>query len=206
MTSSPSFNSRRRLRISEWWYILCLCFLLLRAAVSATVAAVPRADRRHTAATLMAATATTGTGTTLLTGLLGNEDDTDTVPWNNVARGGAEGPISAWLDGLKSGLASAMAAACVKTLLQPIDAIKTMQQYYHSTGHALSVVGACREIWNLGGFGKFYAGLGVTVIGAMPGVSLYFGVYQYCKKRLKATPWGERNPLVAVAASAAIGN
>ena len=174
--------------------------------MSATVAAVPRADRRHTAATLLAGTATTGTSTTFRAVSSGNEDDIDYVSWNNVARGGAEGPISAWLDGLKSGLASAMAAACVKTLLQPIDAIKTMQQYYHSTGQALSVVGACREIWNLGGFGKFYAGLGVTVIGAMPGVSLYFGVYQYCKKRLKATPWGERNPLVAVAASAAIGN
>jgi solute carrier family 25 S-adenosylmethionine transporter 26 len=43
-------------------------------------------------------------------------------------------------------------------------------------------------------------------VGALPGVSLYFGVYQYCKKKLQATKWGERNPLIAVAVSAAIGN
>uniref|UniRef100_A0A7S3L8P2 Mitochondrial carrier protein n=1 Tax=Amphora coffeiformis TaxID=265554 RepID=A0A7S3L8P2_9STRA len=192
-------------RIDVWRLILCLCFLLFHAAVSAAVTAAARADRRRTAAAVLTATTTT----TLLAVSAGNEPDSDThspLPWNGIARGGAEGSISAWIDGVKSGLASALAAACVKTLLQPIDAIKTMQQYYQSTGQALSVVGACREIWNLGGFGKFYAGLGVTVIGAMPGVSLYFGVYQYCKKKLRATPWGERNPLVAVAVSAAIGN
>lgn len=40
----------------------------------------------------------------------------------------------------------------------------------------------------------------------MPGVSLYFGVYQYCKKKLGATAWGARHPLSAVAVSAAVGN
>lgn len=141
--------------------------------------------------------------------------------WDVILRGGggrraqsaatlapSQQAAAPWLDGLKSGLASAMAAACVKTLLQPIDAIKTTQQYYHSTSRgALSVAGACREIFRLGGLGKFYAGLGVTVIGAMPGVSLYFGVYQYCKKRLRAdTAWGASHPRAAVALSAAVGN
>lgn len=189
-----------------WGHVLCLCFLLFRAAVGAAVSSQPHADprgigRRGATTTVLASTAS-------LLVAPGNEDE-DVQIHNQrsvIARGGADVPISAWLDGLKSGLASAMAAACVKTILQPIDAIKTMQQSYYSSGQALSVAGACGEIWNLGGFGKFYAGLGVTVVGAMPGVSLYFGVYQYCKKKLRATAWGERNPLVAVAASAAIGN
>lgn len=117
-------------------------------------------------------------------------------------------PVAPWLDGLKSGLASAMAAACVKTLLQPIDAIKTTQQFYHSsaTRKSLTVIEACQEIWKLGGAGKFYAGLGVSVVGAMPGVSLYFGVYQYCKKKFRDTQWGQAYPRVAIALSAAIGN
>jgi hypothetical protein len=78
---------------------------------------------------------------------------------------------SAWVDGLKSGLSSALAAACVKTLLQPVDAVKTMQQYYQttaggggggSTKASLSVVQACHKIWATGGLSKFYAGLGVV--------------------------------------------
>lgn len=65
---------------------------------------------------------------------------------------------SAWLDGVKSGMSSAMAAACVKTTLQPIDAIKTVQQY---STKSLSIWEACSEIMSRkGGFLNFYAGLG----------------------------------------------
>ena len=72
-----------------------------------------------------------------------------------------------------------------------------MQQYHQSqatagaAGKSLSVLQACRQICQqptngVGGrygygFLNLYAGLGVTVIGAMPGVAIYFGVYQYCK-------------------------
>jgi solute carrier family 25 S-adenosylmethionine transporter 26 len=118
--------------------------------------------------------------------------------------------FTAWVDGLKSALASALAAACVKTLLQPIDAVKTVQQYHQAGGskESLTILAACREIWQLGGggLGKFYAGLGVTVFGAMPGVALYFGIYQYCKKKFSRTTWGVGHPRVAVALSAAVGN
>ena len=126
---------------------------------------------------------------------------------------------AAWLDGLKNGLASALAAACVKTTLQPIDAIKTIQQYHHinNSGAAtaataaqssLTVLAACREIMSSGpgGFWNFYAGLGVTVFGAMPGVALYFGVYSYCKKHLLQTAVGSRHKTASIAVSAAIGN
>lgn len=114
---------------------------------------------------------------------------------------------AAWIDGLKSGLASAMAAACVKTTLQPIDAIKTVQQFHQASGQSLTVLEACRLIWaRPGGFWNFYAGLGVTVIGAMPGVALYFGVYSFCKKSLLHTERGKRFPTASIALSAAIGN
>jgi len=46
-------------------------------------------------------------------------------------RGG--GSSSAAMDGLKNSLASALAAACSKTLLAPLDTIKTVQQYHRST-------------------------------------------------------------------------
>jgi solute carrier family 25 S-adenosylmethionine transporter 26 len=49
----------------------------------------------------------------------------------------------------------------------------------------------------------------VAVVGAMPSVGLYFGVYSYCKKSLSA--WGEEHTpqvprTVYIALSAAIGN
>lgn len=202
-------SSMQRTRISLWKQILCLGFVFVRvttARATAVPATVHADGRRRTTFLKAAATATAGS----LSVSSGNEEGDNVNDWMDIFRGGSSAnnnaEASAWIDGLKSGLASGMSAACVKTLLQPVDAVKTMQQYYQSTGTALSVVEACREIWKLGGIGKFYAGLGVTVIGALPGVSLYFGVYQYCKKKLRATAWGERNPLVAVAVSAAIGN
>jgi solute carrier family 25 S-adenosylmethionine transporter 26 len=120
----------------------------------------------------------------------------------------------AWSDGLKNGLASALAAACVKCSLQPIDAIKTLQQYHQAsaatgtgTASSLTMAAACRSIMaRPGGFTNFYAGLGVTVFGAMPSVGLYFGVYSYCKRRLLATEKGQRNRMASIATSAAIGN
>jgi Mitochondrial carrier protein len=67
-----------------------------------------------------------------------------------------------WLEGLKNGLASALAAACVKTTLQPIDAIKTMQQYaIQTTGQSLTVYQAYQRIVNQRGFWNLYAGLGM---------------------------------------------
>jgi hypothetical protein len=106
-----------------------------------------------------------------------------------------------WRNGLKNGLASAGAAACVKILLQPIDAIKTVQQY---ESHSVSVLTAFRQLYERR---QLYAGLGVTVIGSMPSVALYFGVYSYCKQRLlQHTEWGKHHPTASIAISAAIGN
>ena len=109
--------------------------------------------------------------------------------------------------GIKSGLASALAAACVKTTLQPIDAVKTLQQHRQQLGNSLTIVQACRELLQRpNGAWNFYSGLGITVFGSMPGVALYFGVYSYLKKRSLRTEWGKRNPVLCIATSAAIGN
>jgi Mitochondrial carrier protein len=106
-----------------------------------------------------------------------------------------------WRNGLKNGLASAGAAACVKILLQPIDAIKTVQQYER---HSVSILNAFRQLYARR---QLYAGLGVTVIGSMPSVALYFGVYSYCKQRFwQNTEWGQQHPTTSIALSAAIGN
>jgi len=126
---------------------------------------------------------------------------------------------SATVNGIKNSIASALAAGCSKTLLAPFDTIKTIQQQARNGGKTLSLIEATRLISSRPrGFLELYAGLGVSVFGAMPSVGLYFGVYSYCKDRL--TPvlqnrlgCNENVPLsvsgartLAVAVSAAIGN
>lgn len=89
-----------------------------------------------------------------------------------------------------------------------------MQQYHQASNGAasasstsLTIAGACRSIMaRPGGIANFYAGLGVTVFGAMPSVGLYFGVYSYCKRKFLATEQGRNNRMLSIATSAAIGN
>jgi Mitochondrial carrier protein. len=126
---------------------------------------------------------------------------------------------SATINGIKNSIASALAAGCSKTLLAPFDTIKTMQQQARNGGKSLGLVEAARLISSRpGGILELYAGLGVSVFGAMPSVGLYFGVYSYCKD--KFTPMlqnrlgrNEKVPIsvsggrtLAVAISAAVGN
>mmetsp|Transcript_31271 Transcript_31271/g.61943 ORF Transcript_31271/g.61943 Transcript_31271/m.61943 type:complete len:351 (+) Transcript_31271:115-1167(+) len=129
------------------------------------------------------------------------------------------------LDGLRNGLASGLAAGCVKTCLQPFDTVKTVQQHHRAaTGgtSALGLVDAARQVLArgadgtggrriLGGAGNLYAGLGVTVVGSMPSVGLYFGVYSYCKQRIgpaAARRFGDSTAVAVLsqAVSAIIGN
>jgi solute carrier family 25 S-adenosylmethionine transporter 26 len=122
---------------------------------------------------------------------------------------------SATINGLKNSVASAFAAATAKTLLAPFDTIKTIQQQSQSGEVALTLVEAASVAMKRPkGFLELYAGLGVSAIGAMPSVGLYFGVYSYCKDQL--TPFfqkkcdGRVDPnavrTFAIACSAAIGN
>jgi len=125
--------------------------------------------------------------------------------------------------GLKGGLASALAAICTKTLLQPFDALKVAQQNHRaSTGAttttsnaraaatSLTLREACRTVYARGGIGGFYAGLAVTIVGAVPSVAIYFGVYNFCKEKLlkerqESQIGRRRDKTLSIAASAAIG-
>ncbi len=129
---------------------------------------------------------------------------------------------SATINGIKNFVSSAMAAACSKTLLAPFDTIKTIQQQSLNSGNAgkaLRLTEAAKLVTSRpGGFLELYAGLGVSAIGAMPSVGLYFGVYSYCKEKLAPTfqkALGDGTTMnlsstgirtLTVASSAAIGN
>lgn len=92
--------------------------------------------------------------------------------------------ITAATESIKNALASGLAAAVVKATLAPFDTIKTIQQ------HNRLVASEALSFWNAGriatekgrGIMGLYAGVGVTVVGAMPSVGLYFGVYSYSKR------------------------
>jgi hypothetical protein len=49
---------------------------------------------------------------------------------------------------------------------------------------SLSMVEAGRALVRAKGVGALYSGLGVTLVGSIPAVSVYFGVYQASKKAL----------------------
>ncbi|KAI2495012.1 hypothetical protein MHU86_19487 [Fragilaria crotonensis] len=141
-----------------------------------------------------------------------------------VIRGGAaatttNATTSATVEGLKSSLASALAAGCSKTLLAPFDTLKTIQQNYRSSGTSLSFWQAVKLVTSRpNGIRELYAGLGVAVVGSMPSVGLYFGVYSYCKRILVPhldTHFGPNSKhqlssrllfSISVTTSAAIGN
>jgi hypothetical protein len=70
----------------------------------------------------------------------------ETALLESKRRGGASS--SAWMVGLKDSVASALAAACSKTILAPFDTIKTIQQQYTcpSGNGSLGFLPACRLI------------------------------------------------------------
>ncbi|KAG5190991.1 mitochondrial carrier domain-containing protein [Tribonema minus] len=105
------------------------------------------------------------------------------------------------LEGLKNGCASGLASGCVKTLLQPFDTIKTVQQF---SSESLNFFTAGRLLLKRNGVGALYSGLGVSLVGAMPSIGIYFGIYQYCRGKLDQSP--RLSPLGSIALSAGIGN
>jgi hypothetical protein len=87
------------------------------------------------------------------------------------------------LNSLKNGLASGLSAGSVKVLLAPFDTIKTLQQHSQKSIEPLTIAGAAAELLKRGGVGQLYSGIGVTVLGSMPSVGLYFSVYHFVKQR-----------------------
>jgi solute carrier family 25 S-adenosylmethionine transporter 26 len=111
-------------------------------------------------------------------------------------------PLASLPTGVKNGIASGLAAAVVKAILQPFDTIKTVQQ---TQKVFMGPLQTAAEILKNRGIAGLWSGLGVTVFGSSPSVALYFGCYSSAKNHLsKVLP--ESMNLVAVAVSAAFGN
>eukprot|EP00752_Nemacystus_decipiens_P003992 g3657.t1 len=105
------------------------------------------------------------------------------------------------IEGLKNGLASGLAAACVKTVLQPFDTMKTVQQF--STTR-MTLLQAGRDLLARGGVPELYQGLGVTLVGSMPSVGVYFGLYQFVKNQMDGQK--DMSPFISITVSAGVGN
>ena len=87
-------------------------------------------------------------------------------------------------EGWKNSLASGLASVCAKVLLQPFDTIKTVQQHSPET---LSLLQAIQSVLNRpsgAGWKDLYAGVVVSALGSIPSISLYYGIYSYCKRVL----------------------
>jgi len=109
-------------------------------------------------------------------------------------------------DGVKNGLASGLAAAFVKIILQPIDTIKTVQQ---ATQYGMGPLKAASEVVKTRGVLGLWSGVGITVLGSSPSVAVYFGVYSSVKKCLTGMlrpDASQFTKLLAVAAAASCGN
>ena len=105
-------------------------------------------------------------------------------------------------DGIKNAMASGLATAVVKTFLQPLDTIKTIQQ---AQKIKLGPIKAAIQVIEQRGLKGLWSGVGITVIGSTPSGAVYFGVYSTVKTSLvKIFP--PEFKLLAVALSAAVGN
>ncbi|KAL3944667.1 MAG: hypothetical protein SGBAC_001275 [Bacillariaceae sp.] len=115
---------------------------------------------------------------------------------------------AAWLSGVKNSLASSLAAASSKIILAPFDTIKTLQQHSRSVStDPLSLIESARIIIQRPrGVLELYSGICVAVVGSMPSVALYFGIYSFCKKRFAKFDPNEKRRVAYIALSAAIGN
>jgi len=83
--------------------------------------------------------------------------------------------------GTRLALAGALAGGFSNMVLYPIDVAKTLRQAGPaSRGASLS---SQARIY---GLGSLWAGLTPAVLGSMPSSALYFGVYEYVKRRLVA--------------------
>jgi solute carrier family 25 S-adenosylmethionine transporter 26 len=105
-------------------------------------------------------------------------------------------------DGIKNAMASGLATAVVKTFLQPLDTIKTIQQ---AQKIKLGPIKAAMQIIEQRGIRGLWSGIGITVVGSTPSVAVYFGVYSTLKSRLTQI-FPPELKLLAVALSAAVGN
>jgi len=123
ITTSYTMNIIIQKRMKLSMLFLVISCLFLTSIDAATLTAPRRASKKHKLPPLKVSQ----NGNSIL----------------KLPRGGD----SAWMVGLKDSLASALAAACSKTILAPFDTIKTIQQQYQSpNGGSLGFFPACRLI------------------------------------------------------------
>lgn len=110
-----------------------------------------------------------------------------------------------WLpNGIKDGMASGLATAVAKTILQPLDTVKTLQQQSRSLRIGRSPFQTGIEVIRSRGVLGLWSGLGVTVFGSVPSVAVYFGAYSSIKAfMLKQFPNNLKVLNVVVSASVA---
>lgn len=82
-------------------------------------------------------------------------------------------------NGTRLALAGALAGGFSNLVLYPIDLAKTLKQAGPSSKGA-SLASQAR----IYGLGSLWAGLTPAIVGSMPSSALYFGVYEYVKRRL----------------------
>lgn len=89
--------------------------------------------------------------------------------------------------------AAAMAGGAARLLSHPLDTIKTLS-FTGFAGHAASskletkrmnFISAAKMVWDVAGPAGFYRGVGITVVGAVPGVGLYLSSYNWVSSRLQ---------------------
>eukprot|EP01084_Bolivina_argentea_P150622 263019_1 len=106
-------------------------------------------------------------------------------------------------NGFKNGIASGLATSCAKILLHPLDCIKTVQQL--SGVERMSLIEAGWFVVQSDGVCGLYRGLGVSLLGSIPSVGIYFFLYEYCMQLWENVP--KRVPgTVKILASAAVAN
>ena len=85
-------------------------------------------------------------------------------------------------NGWRLALAGGIAGAISNSLLHPLDTIKTVRQYDPKSFKGVITTG--RNIINQRGIGALYSGLLPALLGSAISSALYFGAYEFSKRRL----------------------
>lgn len=81
-------------------------------------------------------------------------------------------------------ISSIIAGSLSKLIMHPVDTLKAIIQVDTTVGQRLSILGTLKNISKSEGAMSLYRGLPIAVIGAVPGSVLYFGSYEFAKKKL----------------------
>eukprot|EP01006_Ploeotia_vitrea_P041432 TRINITY_DN66525_c7_g7_i1.p1 TRINITY_DN66525_c7_g7~~TRINITY_DN66525_c7_g7_i1.p1 ORF type:complete len:411 (-),score=217.17 TRINITY_DN66525_c7_g7_i1:319-1551(-) len=110
---------------------------------------------------------------------------------------------------LKHAAAGSCGGLVAKTILQPLDLVRTRMQVHDGRGQRYSgVVDAFRSIYRSGGVAELYQGLGANLLGSGVSWGVYFYTYNTAKdyfKHSRADPTQPLTPLHHMASAASAG-